>query len=146
MQIEIIILNKKAKIPTRSTVSSAGFDLAACIDTPITLEPGETKMVETGVAVAIPEGYFGMVCPRSGLAARFGITVTNAPGIIDSDYRGELKCVLTNLSHTKFIIENNMRIAQMIIMRYAFCSEFREVSVFSTETGRGTGGFGSTGL
>lgn len=146
MKIQIIKLNVNSKIPNHATLASAGFDLSACIDHPVSLKPNETRMVPTGIAVAIPDGYFGMVCPRSGLAAKFGITITNAPGIVDSDYRGELICILSNLSKTEFVIENGMRIAQMIIMKYASEVEFEEVRTFTSSTERNTKGFGSTGM
>lgn len=103
-------------------------------------------MIPAGIAIVIPEGCFGMVCPRSGLAAKFGLTILNAPGIIDSDYRGELKNILTNLSSQDFVITDGMRIAQLLIMKYVCEAEFQEVTALSSQTARGSGGFGSTGL
>ena len=143
MQIKII--NKSNhKLPTYETLSSAGMDLRACISAPITLEPMERGVVKTGLFVELPLGYEAQVRPRSGLAAKKGVTVLNAPGTIDADYRGEVGVILINLSSEPFTIENGERIAQMVIAKHER-AEWQEVEVLS-ETSRGDGGFGSTGI
>jgi len=128
--------------PEYATEGSAGADLRAFIDNELELAPGERVAVPTGVRLEIPPGYEGQVRPRSGLAARHGLTIVNAPGTIDSDYRGEIKVILINLSDTPYVVKPNDRIAQLIIapvMRVAF--EMTQVRA----TSRGEGGFGSTG-
>ena len=130
-------------LPRYATVLSAGQDLEAAVDTPITLKPGERTLVPTGIAIALPEGYEAQIRPRSGLAAKNGITVLNSPGTIDADYRGEIKVILVNLGHEPFVIERGMRIAQMVIAAYARVS-WNAVETLD-ETVRGVGGFGSTG-
>lgn len=144
MNINILKLNDNAFIPEYGTEHSAGCDLRACLTENIVMKPGEIAVINTGIAIQIPEGYFGMVCPRSGLAAKYGITVLNAPGIIDSDYRGELKEILINLSDKDFTIEHGMKVAQLIITPYQKVS-WTETKTLN-ETSRGAGGFGSTGL
>lgn len=147
MKIEITKLNKNSKIPIRATRGSAGFDLFTCIDGPeIIIDPGETKTIKTGIAVAIPDGSFGMICSRSGLSTKFGIIITNSPGIIDADYRGELMCILRNISQKSFAVEDGMRVAQLLIMKHTIDAEFQEVPILSTKTDRNNKGFGSTGL
>jgi dUTP pyrophosphatase len=146
MNIEIVKMHNRAEIPIRATSGSAGFDLHACLDSPKTIGSMRTQMIGTGVSIAIPEGYFGMICPRSGLANKFGITLLNSPGIIDSDYRGEIKCIMINLSKTNFIIEHRMRIAQLLIMSNESSVVFQELNAHSIQTERGVSGFGSTGL
>lgn len=131
-------------LPTYSTVDSAGMDLTAAIDEDITLKPFERKAIPTGIAIGLPEGYEAQVRPRSGLALKSGITVANAPGTIDADYRGEVCAIMINLSNEDFTITRGMRIAQMVIAQYARTS-WNIVSELS-ETDRGKGGFGSTGL
>ena len=130
-------------LPAYATEQSAGMDLCAAIDAPMTLEPGQHAMVPTGLAIALPVGFEAQVRPRSGLAAKNGVTVLNSPGTIDADYRGEIKAILINLSQTPFVIERGMRIAQMVIARHSTV-QWTEVSTLS-ETSRGAGGFGSTG-
>ena len=126
------------------TAGSSGLDLSVCIDAPIELKPLERVLVPTGIAVSIPEGFEGQVRPRSGLAIKHGITMLNSPGTIDSDYRGEVKLIVVNLSNETFVIENGMRLAQLIISRYA---KIKPVIVDSLdETDRGSGGFGHTGV
>lgn len=143
MQIKII--NKSNhKLPTYETLSSAGMDLRAYISAPITMGPMERAIVKTGLFIELPLGYEAQVRPRSGLAAKKGVTVLNAPGTIDADYRGEVGVILINLSSEPFTIENGERIAQMVIAKYER-AEWQEVEVLS-ETSRGTGGFGSTGI
>jgi dUTP pyrophosphatase len=130
--------------PAYQTQSAAGVDLPAAIDAPIDLAPGARTFVPTGLILEIPEGFEGQVRPRSGLAAKFGITLLNSPGTIDADYRGEVKVILINLGSEPFTIQRGERIAQLVIapvMQAAFV-EASEVS----ETARGTGGFGSTGV
>ena len=146
-QIEIAVTrlphNADLPLPAYETAQSAGMDLAAAIDAPITLSPGERSMVPTGLAIALPAGYEAQVRPRSGLAAKNGVTVLNTPGTVDADYRGEVKVILINLGDTAFEIERGMRIAQMVIAPVTQAA-FAEVDELP-ETARGTGGFGSTG-
>ncbi len=144
MQISINKVSTKAVIPNRATEGSAGFDLHACIDTPVSITPGIRVLISTGIAIEIPNNYCGMVCSRSGLASKHGIFVLNAPGIIDSDYRGEIKVILCNFGKETVVIENGQRIAQLVIVPVA-TPELRLTTQVS-ETDRGTGGFGSTGL
>jgi dUTP pyrophosphatase len=144
MNINFIKTRKDAITPSRATQGSAGYDLYACIDEDIAINAGEIAVIDTGVAIEIPEEMFGMICPRSGLAAKHGISVLNSPGIIDSDYRGELKCILINSSKTRFTIENKMRIAQLIIAQYNKIIWIESDRIADSE--RGIGGIGSTGL
>ena len=129
--------------PAYATPLSAGMDLKANLAEPVTLGPLERTMVPTGLYIALPEGYEAQIRPRSGLAARHGITVTNAPGTIDADYRGEVCVLLVNLSKEPFVINPGERIAQMVIARHEK-AEWVEVEALD-ETERGAGGFGSTG-
>ena len=146
-QVEIAVTrlphNADLPLPAYETAQSAGMDLAAAIDAPLSLAPGERAMVPTGLAIALPAGYEAQVRPRSGLAAKNGVTVLNTPGTVDADYRGEVKVILINLGQEAFEIERGMRIAQMVIVPVTQAS-FAEVDSL-TETARGTGGFGSTG-
>lgn len=135
--------NADLPLPAYETAQSAGMDLAAAIDTPMALAPGERAMVPTGLAIALPAGYEAQVRPRSGLAAKNGVTVLNTPGTVDADYRGEVKVILVNLGDAVFEIERGMRIAQMVIAPVTQAS-FTEVAELP-ETARGSGGFGSTG-
>lgn len=142
MQIKII--NKSThSLPSYETLASAGMDLRANLQESITLKPLERTIVKTGLFIELPIGYEAQVRPRSGLAAKKGITVLNAPGTIDADYRGEIGVILINLSHEGFIIENGERIAQLVIAKHER-AEWTEVNELST-TKRGEGGFGSTG-
>jgi len=130
--------------PAYQSEGSSGADLKACIREPMTLRPGERALVPTGLAVEIPEGLEAQVRPRSGLAARHGVTVLNAPGTIDSDYRGEVKVILVNLGREDFIVKPGDRIAQIVFapvvrVRFAFGEDV-------ATTARGEGGFGSTGV
>ncbi len=136
-------LRDDARLPYRASEGAAGFDLAAALDAPIVLDPGAWTAVPTGIAIALPGGFEAQVRPRSGLAARHGITVLNAPGTIDEDYRGEVKVVLINHGREPFTIEHGERIAQMVIAQVALV-EFAEVDSLD-ETARGNAGFGSTG-
>ena len=131
-----------ATIPLYKTAGAAGADLCAKISQPLTIKAGKFAMVPTGLYFEIPEGYEVQVRPRSGLAAKNGVTVLNTPGTIDSDYRGEIKVILVNLSDTDFVINNGDRIAQMVVAPVTQ-AEFI-VSDKLSETERGTGGFGST--
>lgn len=146
-QVEISVTrlphNADLPLPVYETAQSAGMDLAAAVDAPLTLAPGERAMVPTGLAIALPAGYEAQVRPRSGLAAKNGVTVLNTPGTVDADYRGEVKVILVNLGETAFEIERGMRIAQMVIAPVTQ-ARFAEVDTLP-ETARGTGGFGSTG-
>ena len=119
------------------------MDLRACLEAPVTLGPLERTLVPTGLYIALPAGFEAQVCPRSGLAAKHGITVLNTPGTIDADYRGEIKVILVNLSNTPFEIVPGERIAQMVVARHERV-EWEETDSLD-ETERGAGGFGSTG-
>lgn len=142
--MKVKIVNKSSfPTPSYATEKSAGMDLKADITEPITLGPLERAMVPTGMFIALPDGTEAQVRPRSGLAAKYGISVLNAPGTIDADYRGEVKVILVNLSNDPFVVNPGERIAQMVIARYETV-EWDEVEVLD-ETERGTGGFGSTG-
>ncbi len=142
--MKVQILNKSAfDTPSYATDKSAGMDLRADIDEPVVLRPLERAMIPTGLFIALPEGTEAQVRPRSGLAAKFGITVLNSPGTVDADYRGEIKVILVNLSNENFTINPGERIAQMVVARYEKV-EWDEVEVLD-ETCRGAGGFGSTG-
>ena len=135
--------NPNLPLPGYETEQSAGMDLAAAIDAPLTLTPGAREMIPTGLAIALPAGYEAQVRPRSGLAAKNGVTVLNTPGTVDADYRGEVKVILINLGAEDFVIERGMRIAQMVIAPVTQAT-FKEVDALS-DTARGSGGFGSTG-
>lgn len=130
-------------LPAYATEHAAGMDLCAAIDAPMTLQPGEHAMIPTGLAIALPPGFEAQVRPRSGLAAKNGVTVLNSPGTVDADYRGEIKAILINLSKVPFTIDRGMRIAQMVVARHATV-QWDEVNELSA-TARGAGGFGSTG-
>jgi dUTP pyrophosphatase len=143
--MKIQVVNKGHQpLPAYATPQSAGMDLRANIDEPITLKPMERKLIPTGLHIALPAGYEAQVRPRSGLALKKGITVLNSPGTIDADYRGEIGVLLINLSQDDFIVNDGERIAQMIIARHEQ-GEFVEVDVLD-ETERGEGGYGHTGV
>lgn len=142
--MKIKIINKsKHPLPQYATPLSAGLDLRANIDTPITLQPLQRCLVPTGLYIALPEGYEAQVRPRSGLAIKKGITVFNSPGTIDADYRGEICIILVNLSNEPFVIEDGERVAQMVIARHEQ-AEWEETDTLD-ETERGAGGFGHSG-
>lgn len=143
MQINIINKSSHA-LPHYETIASAGMDLRAHIEAPITLKPLERTIIKTGLFIELPIGFEAQVRPRSGLAAKKGITVLNAPGTVDADYRGEIGVILVNLSNEDFMIENGERIAQLVIAKHER-AEWIEVETLS-ETSRGEGGFGSTGV
>ena len=136
-------LSPEVKSPSYKTNGASGMDLIAFVKKPIKILPGQTNLVPTGISIAIPEGYEMQIRPRSGLAAKNQITVLNTPGTIDSDYRGELKIILINHGKKEFIINNNDRVAQMVLTPVSKI-ELREVEML-TNTNRGKGGFGSTG-
>ena len=139
-----IKLNDGAVIPGYQTIGSAGADLCAFIEAPVIIEPGRTVLIPTGVFIEIPEGYEAQVRPRSGLALKHGITLTNAPGTIDSDYRGEIKIIMTNLGQETFTVENSMRIAQLVFAK-VYRGEFIKTDQLN-ETARNEGGFGHSGI
>lgn len=142
--MEVQIINKSHHaLPAYATEQSAGMDLRANLTEPIVLKPLQRCLVPTGLSIALPDGYEAQVRPRSGLALKKGITVLNAPGTIDADYRGEIGVILVNLSDADFVIEDGERIAQMVVARYEQV-EFKPVEVLS-ETERGEGGFGHSG-
>jgi dUTP pyrophosphatase len=130
-------------LPTYATSHSAGMDLMAAIEEDVIIRKGERKLIPTGIALALPEGYEAQIRPRSGLALKNGITVLNTPGTIDADYRGEIGVILINLGEADFVVSRAMRIAQMIISSYTHAN-FTVVEDLSS-TKRGEGGFGSTG-
>lgn len=142
---KIRIINRGSQqLPAYATPQSAGMDLRANIEDPITLRPLERRIVPTGLYIALPEGYEAQVRPRSGLALKHGITVLNSPGTIDSDYRGEIGVLLINLSDTTFVINAGERIAQMVVARHEQ-AELIEVEELD-DTERGAGGYGHTGV
>ena len=142
--MKVQIVNRSGQpLPTYATLLSAGMDLRADLENPDTLGPLERTLVPTGLFIALPPGFEAQVRPRSGLAAKHGITVLNTPGTIDADYRGEIKVILVNLSNTPFEIVPGERIAQMVVARHERV-EWEAVDSLD-ETARGAGGFGSTG-
>jgi len=143
MNVQIINKSKHAT-PNYETEGAAGMDLRANIDAAITLKPLERAIVKTGLFIALPVGFEAQVRPRSGLAAKKGITVLNSPGTVDADYRGEIGVILVNLSNDDFVINDGERIAQLIIAKHERVN-WQEVEVLN-ETERGAGGFGSTGV
>lgn len=144
MSVNVKIVNKSHhQLPDYQTVLSAGMDLKANTDEPIALKPMERWLFPTGIYIQLPEGYEAQIRPRSGLAAKYGVTVTNAPGTVDADYTGEVKVSLINLSTDTVVIQPGERIAQMVVAKYEKVT-WNEVAVLD-ETERGDGGFGSTG-
>ena len=146
IEIEVVRLphGRDLALPDYATAAAAGADLLAAIDQDIELGPLERRIVPTGISIALPPGFEAQVRPRSGLAARNGVTVANAPGTIDADYRGEVGVILVNLSREPFRITRGMRIAQLVVARHAR-AQWREVEELDG-TARGAGGFGSTGV
>jgi dUTP pyrophosphatase len=146
VEIEIVRLphGQDLELPDYATAAAAGADLLAAIDQDIELGSLERRIVPTGISIALPAGFEGQVRPRSGLAARHGVTVANAPGTIDADYRGEVGVILVNLGKEPFRITRGMRIAQLVVARHAR-AVWREVGELG-QTARGAGGFGSTGV
>lgn len=142
--MKVQVINKsKHNLPAYATPLSAGLDLKADIDEPIVILPMERQIIPTGLFIALPEGYEAQIRPRSGLACKYGITVANAPGTIDADYRGEVKVCLVNLSKDRFVVNPGERVAQMVVAKHEVV-EWDEVASLD-ETERGEGGFGSTG-
>ncbi|MEL0335359.1 MAG: dUTP diphosphatase [Flavobacteriales bacterium] len=142
MNIKVHYSGKHA-LPQFETTQSAGMDLRANIDAPVVLQPGDRALIPTGIKMALPDGYEAQIRPRSGLAYKHGITVLNSPGTIDADYRGDVGVLLINHGREAFIVEDGMRVAQMVVAQY---SQFEWESVEDLdETARGAGGFGSTG-
>lgn len=143
--MKVNIINKsKHQTPSYETLASAGMDLRANLENPITLKPLERTIIKTGLFIALPKGFEAQIRPRSGLAAKFGITVLNAPGTIDADYRGEIGVILVNVSNDDFTVNDGDRVAQMVIAKYEHIA-WNEVTELN-ETTRGSGGFGSTGI
>lgn len=143
--VSVNIVNKSTNpLPSYATAGSAGMDIRANVELPITLQPLERYLVPTGLFIELPEGYEAQIRPRSGLALKQGITCLNSPGTVDSDYRGELKVILINLSNTTQVINNGDRIAQMVIAKTAMAELF--VVQQLNDTVRGDGGFGHTGV
>jgi dUTP pyrophosphatase len=143
--VSVNIVNKSANpLPSYATAGSAGMDIRANVELPITLQPLERYLVPTGLFIELPEGYEAQIRPRSGMALKQGITCLNSPGTVDSDYRGELKVILINLSNTTQVINNGDRIAQMVIAKTAMAELF--VVQQLNDTVRGDGGFGHTGV
>ena len=141
---EVYIINESPfELPAYATISSAGVDLKAFLDYPIDLKPLERKIIATGIKLALPEGYEAQIRPRSGLAAKHGISILNSPGTIDSDYRGEIGVILVNLSNQVFTINRGDRIAQLVLTKYEKINW--KIIKELPETNRGIGGFGSTG-
>jgi dUTP pyrophosphatase len=142
MQVKIVNRSRHA-LPAYETKASAGMDLRANIDAPVVLEPLGRALIPTGLFIALPEGYEAQIRPRSGLAAKHGISVLNSPGTIDADYRGEIKVILVNLSNEPFSIEDGERVCQMVVAKHEHVA-WECVEVLD-ETERGEGGFGHTG-
>jgi len=141
----INIINKSQhQLPHYETIASAGMDLRANLSKPVTLQPLERSIIKTGLFIELPIGYEAQVRPRSGLAAKKGITVLNAPGTVDADYRGEIGVILVNLSNEPFTVENGERVAQLVIAEHVRAEWVGVKELSSTE--RGAGGFGSTGV
>ena len=142
--VKVQLISDGARLPVYGSSQAAGADLCACLgNQSLTIEPHRWAMVPTGIAIALPVGYEAQVRPRSGLAAKKGITVLNSPGTVDADYRGEIRVILVNLSNEPFTVMPGERIAQMVVARHERV-EWENVEVLS-ETARGEGGFGSTG-
>lgn len=139
-----IINNSHHPLPAYATPQSAGMDLRANIDEPITLQPMERRLIPTGLRIALPDGFEAQIRPRSGLALKHGLTVLNTPGTIDADYRGEVMVLLVNFSQQPFVVNDGERIAQMVVARYEQV-QFEAVEQLD-ETERGAGGYGHTGV
>ena len=145
MAVKVSIINRSHHaLPSYSTPLSAGMDIRANLDEAVTLQPGERRLIPTGLFIALPEGYEAQIRPRSGLAIKHGITVLNSPGTIDADYRGEIGIILINHSDKAFVIEDGERVGQMVVAQYSRV-EWSETDSLD-ETERGAGGFGHTGV
>ena len=138
-----VINRSKHVLPSYQTIHSAGMDLRANLDEPVTLKPLQRALIPTGLYIALPEGHEAQIRPRSGLAYKHGISLVNSPGTIDADYRGEIKVLLVNLSDEEFVVEDGERIAQVVVARYERIA-WQEAEEL-TDTERGAGGYGSTG-
>ncbi|MDX5418138.1 MAG: dUTP diphosphatase [Hymenobacteraceae bacterium] len=138
-----VINQSKHALPSYQTAHSAGMDLRANLEAPVTLKPLQRALIPTGLFIELPEGHEAQIRPRSGLAYKHGISIVNSPGTIDADYRGEIKVLLVNLSDQDFVVEDGERVAQMIVARYERV-EWSEAEAL-TDTERGAGGYGSTG-
>ncbi len=143
LKVQFVKVHPKAKLPEYATEGSAGMDLTNTLEEPLILKPGERAKVPTGLIMILPEGYEGQVRPRSGLAAKHGITLTNCVGTVDSDYRGEMCCLMINLGNEPYTIQPEERIAQLVIAPVVHVQT--ELTDKVPETKRGAGGFGSTG-
>lgn len=144
-RLKVKIINKSGNpLPAYETPSSAGMDVRACIESPITVEPMQRVLVPTGLRVQLPQGYEMQIRPRSGMALKHGITLANSPGTVDADYRGEIGVIVINLSDKPFVINDGDRICQMVITTYSHV-EWEQVDRID-ETVRGDGGFGHTGV
>jgi dUTP pyrophosphatase len=145
MKLKVNVINKSNNsLPNYETINSSGLDLKAYIEEDIILKPLERALVPTGLFISIPVGYEAQVRPRSGLAAKHGLTVLNSPGTIDADYRGEIKVILVNLSNNEFVIKSGERICQLVFAKVEQV-EWKQVEILD-ETNRGSGGFGHTGI
>ena len=142
-KVNIKKLNEDAILPVYGSENAAGADLYACMEQPVTIQPGETEFIKTGLALEVPEGFAGLIYARSGLACKKGLAPANKVGVIDADYRGEIMVALYNHSKEPVTIEHGERIAQMVITPY-LRADFQEAEELS-DTARGEGGFGSTG-
>lgn len=143
--MKIRIINRSHHpLPAYATPAAAGMDLRACLDTPVVLHPGERRLIPTGLSLELPEGYEAQVRPRSGLALRHGVTVLNAPGTVDADYRGEVGVLLIHLGDEPFTIQDGERIAQMVVARHEKV-EWESADEL-TDTERGAGGYGHSGM
>ena len=144
MEIKVKKLNENAKLPYRATEGSAGADLFACLDADVVLEAGERKLIPTGIAISVPDSGCGaFIFPRSSVSSKYGVSLANCVGVVDSDYRGEIKVPLINHSDAPYTVKNGDRIAQMVIMP-VILPEYTESDTLD-DTARGEGGFGSTG-
>ncbi|MBS1532947.1 MAG: dUTP diphosphatase [Bacteroidetes bacterium] len=139
-----IINRSKNSLPAYETIHSAGMDLRADLETPVTLAPLERKLIPTGLYIELPESFEAQIRPRSGLAFKHGISIVNSPGTIDADYRGEIKVLLVNLSNEPFVVNSGDRIAQMIVAKHEKV-DWEQVEILN-ETSRGAGGYGHTGV
>lgn len=144
MSIRYSLISPLAKAPIRMSEHASGYDLSACLEAPVSLQPQSRSLIPTGLILEIPPGFEAQVRPRSGLAAKHGVTVLNSPGTIDADYRGELQVILINHGSEPFIIEPGMRVAQLVFAR-VISTELEESTELS-ETKRSAGGFGHTGI
>lgn len=146
VEVQFVKVNENAKLPVYATEEAAGMDLSNTLEKPLTLKPGERAKVPTGLIMVLPKGYEGQVRPRSGLAAKYGITLTNCIGTVDSDYRGEMCCLMINLGQEDYTIQPGDRIAQLVISPVIqTATSFIDKVPEERETERGSGGFGSTG-